>query len=49
MSEVKWTRRHDKFIKYEDINDETKNSIIICPPEMKIRCLPLYAQRQLLC
>lgn len=37
MSEVKWMRLHDKFIKYEDINDQTKNSIIICPPEMKIQ------------
>ena len=36
MSEVKWIRRHDKFIKYEDITDQTENSIIICPPEMKI-------------
>lgn len=36
MSEVKWTRRHDKFTKYADVNDQTKNSIIICPPEMKI-------------
>lgn len=37
MSEVKWTRRHDKFIKYEDSNDQTENSIIICPPEMKMQ------------
>ena len=31
MSEVKWTRRHDKFTKYADINNQTENSIIICP------------------
>ena len=36
MSEVKWTRRPDKFIKYEDINDQTENHIIVCPPEMKL-------------
>ena len=36
MSEVIWTRRHDKFTKYADVNNQTKNSIIICPPEIKI-------------
>lgn len=36
MSEVIWTRRHDKFTKYADVNNQTKKSIIICPPEIKI-------------
>ena len=36
MSEVVWTRRHDKFTKYDDVDDQTENNIIICPPEMKM-------------
>lgn len=36
MYEVKWKRRHDKLTKYNDVNDQTEKSIIICPPEMKI-------------
>ena len=36
MSELKWTRRHDKFIQYDDLNDQTENHIIVCPPEIKI-------------
>ena len=42
MSEVVWTRRHEKITKYEDVDDQTKNSIIICLPEMKI-----YSYRQI--
>lgn len=34
MSELKWTRRHDKFIQYDDLNDQTENHIIVCPPEI---------------
>lgn len=36
MSELKWKRRHDKFIQYDDLNDQTENHIIVCPPEIKI-------------
>ena len=36
MSELKWTRLHDKFIQYDDLNDQTENHIIVCPPEIKI-------------
>ena len=31
MSELKWTRRHDKFTMYYDLTSETKNNIIVCP------------------
>ena len=37
MSELKWTRRHDKFSMYDDINDRTENNIIVCPEDLDVR------------
>ena len=37
ISELKWTRRHDKFTMYNDITNETKNNIIICPGDLDVR------------
>ena len=37
MSELKWTRRHDKFTMYNDVTNETKNNIIVCPEDLDVR------------
>ena len=37
MSELKWTRRHDQFTMYDDVNDKTKNNIIVCPEDLDVR------------
>ena len=37
MSELKWTRRHDQFTMYDDINDQTKNNILVCPEDLSIK------------
>lgn len=37
MSEITWTRRHDKITLYDDLKDDTQNSIIICPDNISIK------------
>ena len=37
MSELKWTRRHDQFTMYDDINDQTNNNIMVCPEDLSIK------------
>ena len=37
MSELKWTRRHDKFTMYNDLTPEFQNNIIVCPEDLDVR------------
>ena len=37
MSELKWSRRHEQFVMYENIDNEIQNHIIVCPPEMQVK------------
>ena len=37
MSELKWTRRRDKFTMYDDLTPETQNNIIVCPEDLDAR------------
>ena len=37
MSELKWTRRHDKFTMYDNLTPETENHIIVCPEDFDVR------------
>lgn len=37
MSKLRWYRRHDKFIMYDDLTDKIENHIIVCPPEMQVK------------
>ena len=37
MTELKWTRRHDKFTMYDNQTPETENHIIVCPEDLDVR------------
>ena len=37
MSELKWTRRHDKFAMYDNLTPGTQNNIIVCPEDLDVR------------
>ena len=37
MSELKWTRRHDKFTMYDDLTPKNQNNIIVCPEDLDVR------------
>ena len=37
MSELKWSRRHDKFVQYDDLSNQTEIHVIVCPPEMQFK------------
>lgn len=37
LSELTWTRRHDKFVIYDKRDDDVQNHIIVCPPEMQVK------------
>ena len=41
MSELKWTRRHDKFTMYDNLTPETQNNMImimiVCPEDLDVR------------
>lgn len=37
MSEITWTRRHDQITLYDDLKDDTKNSIIVCPDNIPMK------------
>lgn len=36
-SEITWTKRHDQITLYDDLKDDTKNSIIVCPDNISIK------------
>ena len=37
MSEITWTRRHDQITMYDDIKDDTKNNVIVCPEDLSVK------------
>ena len=37
MSEITWTRRHDQITMYDDMKDDTKNNVIVCPENISIK------------